>query len=1108
MRKVLLFVCFVFAIFANAQTTIYSENFAGQNGKGATGGSSVSIDLTGVSWTIDVSNASLTAATDWFRVENERFEGRDLDGSGATWFSPQLDISNYTDVSVQLAATSQGGMEASDRFISEYKLDSGPWTEFSSNGNLNDDFNSSTPMESMLNGSNLQIRVTMTNGAGSEIHSLDNVIVEGIVAGGNPAPVISNISNNPSNPTSSDVVGVAADVTDADGLSNVEIQYGFASGVYDQAPVTMILDRGDTYFGQIPVQPDGTTVFYQIVATDDTIDPMDQETTTSPEQSYSVLDPVVTNFVAVQDFDGSLPDWSINNNQGDVAAAYGRTLDGTRISNGEIIELTSFDITGLQNLELTIHNASVGGIENADRLEVYVDLDGNGYPIDADITIQEEDTSDGSFNKSWSYDAANGNIASTIAGTPATYNGDADNGYSVIKISIPNGTTSVGVRIVAETNNNNEYFYIDDITLSEQASVIDYVYDGTSWSPTAPEGVSTTDDNVIVQSGSIAFTGDVDMNNLSLLGSATLNLGVNSLNVVGDINSPAGTSLIASDASLNLAGVDAQDINVNDVTLENLILNNANGASLNGAMNLEGVLTLSNGVLNTNDNLTLKSSSGKTAIVDQVLSGSVAGDVTVEQFYSNKRAYRLLGSTVTTSTSIFENWQQNGLNPGDMNYISGYGTQITGGAVSDGFDQSGSNAVSMFTYNNASQVWEGIPNTNATNLSPGVPYRLFLRGDRSVSLFTANAPSTSTVLKTKGALANSFVDINNLSATDGAFNFIANPYQAQVNFATLMIDADTEDINETVYYAWDPTIGDNGAYVTYDFVLDMNNVSGSEVNEFLQPGQAVFVRTAEDGNNAGLTPSIRFKQSFKTSSTALNNVYRSSNNPELITIALFRDDELASGIARDGVILKFDSNITQDSGALKLQNPDENLAINHNNNSLSILNSTLPFNGDIIDLDLRGLTSSIYTLNITNEFSQLETVWVDHYLMTETVLNQGDNSIVITVDATQPATYGAGRFSLKFNDVTLAVDDSAFAKAVTLYPNPLGDTSLQIDNLTSGNSVHISVINSLGQIVKTSTQEPYNGRVELNNLGTLNSGVYFLRIEQGEDRAVKRFIKS
>ena len=175
---------------------------------------------------------------------------------------------------------------------------------------------------------------------------------------------------------------------------------------------------------------------------------------------------------------------------------------------------------------------------------------------------------------------------------------------------------------------------------------------------------------------------------------------------------------------------------------------------------------------------------------------------------------------------------------------------------------------------------------------------------------------------------------------------------------------------------------------------------------------------------------------------------------------------------------------------------------------MSILNSTLPSNGDIIDLDLRGLTSSIYTLNITNEFSQLETVWVDHYLMTETVLNQGDNSIAITVNATQPATFGAGRFSLKFNDVTLAVDDSAFAKAVTLYPNPLGDTSLQIDNLTSRNSVHISVINALGQIVKTSTQEPYNGRVELNNLGTLNSGVYFLHIEQGEDSAVKRFIKN
>jgi hypothetical protein len=866
----------------------------------------------------------------------------------------------------------------------------------------------------------------------------------------------------------------------------------------------MILDRGDTYFGQIPVQPDGTTVFYQIVATDDTIDPMDQETTTSPEQSYSVLDPVVTNFVAVQDFDGSLPDWSINNNQGDVAAAYGRTLDGTRISNGEIIELTSFDITGLQNLELTIHNASVGGIENADRLEVYVDLDGNGYPIDADITIQEEDTSDGSFNKSWSYDAANGNIASTIAGTPATYNGDTDNGYSVIKISIPNGSTSVGVRIVAETNNNNEYFYIDDITLSEQASVIDYVYDGTSWSPTAPEGVSTTVDNVIVQSGSIAFTGDVDMNNLLLLGSATLNLGVNSLNVVGDINSPAGTTLIASDASLNLAGVVAQDINVNDVTLENLILNNANGATLNGQVSLAGLLQLTNGVLTTNDNLTLKSSVGKTAVVGPVVSGSVMGDVTIEQYFSSQRAFRFLGSTVNMTNSIYDNWQQGGLIPGDPNYVVGNGTHITGGLLTDGFDQSGTNAVSMFTFtNNASpQDWENFSSinnqsTNATSLMIGEPVRLFIRGDRSVSLTaTGSQTPTETTLSSTGTLFTGTFDVTDLSLVEGGFNFIANPYQAQVDFNTLFNDTETNDIANS-YYAWDPTIGTRGAYVLYRLATNTNNVAGSEVNQFIQPGQAFFTITAEDGSSAGLAPVLKFKESYKSANTNTTNVFRNSN--ELIAISVFRNDELSSGKARDGVIISFDSNGSNQINSLdliKLANPDENLSVETLGSSLSVTERAIPVHTEIIDLKFEGLTGSNYTFDLNNTFSLLQAIFVDAYLGTETTLAYGANRISVSFDSNVPASFSPSRFSLKFENTVLSIDDSAFAKAVKAYPNPLIGTELMIDNLIAGEAVEIGFYNMLGQRVLSFKNSNSTGMETLNNLNALENGVYLIHVKQ------------
>jgi hypothetical protein len=59
MKKTFFFAFLFLGFNAFAQTTIYSESFTGQNGKGATGGNSVRIDLSAVSWSINVSNARI-----------------------------------------------------------------------------------------------------------------------------------------------------------------------------------------------------------------------------------------------------------------------------------------------------------------------------------------------------------------------------------------------------------------------------------------------------------------------------------------------------------------------------------------------------------------------------------------------------------------------------------------------------------------------------------------------------------------------------------------------------------------------------------------------------------------------------------------------------------------------------------------------------------------------------------------------------------------------------------------------------------------------------------------------------------------------------------------
>ena len=180
--------------FLSQQTTIYSENFSNQENKGVNGvnnGSPI-FDVTGINWSIDVSAASLTASTDWFKVKNGVMEARDLDGL-VYWISPDIDIALYVDVLIQLDASEQGNLEATDVYTCEFSLDGGAWTQFETNGSFSDDFTSTTAQQTLLNGAIIQIRVGMHNNAGNEYMRLDNVTVSGIALTAPASPTISSI---------------------------------------------------------------------------------------------------------------------------------------------------------------------------------------------------------------------------------------------------------------------------------------------------------------------------------------------------------------------------------------------------------------------------------------------------------------------------------------------------------------------------------------------------------------------------------------------------------------------------------------------------------------------------------------------------------------------------------------------------------------------------------------------------------------------------------------------------------------------------------------------------------------------------------------------------
>ncbi len=162
---------------------LWTENFddSALNNKGAIYNT---LDMSGVSrWSIDVSNAQLTASSDWFKVSNGKMEARDVDGS-VTWLSETINIQGKNDINLSVLAEETGNHEAADYFDLFYSVDNAPYIKVenwqgkgSSSHTLIDDFTAATITQAIPQGNSLQVKVEMSNNAGSEYIRLDEVLV-------------------------------------------------------------------------------------------------------------------------------------------------------------------------------------------------------------------------------------------------------------------------------------------------------------------------------------------------------------------------------------------------------------------------------------------------------------------------------------------------------------------------------------------------------------------------------------------------------------------------------------------------------------------------------------------------------------------------------------------------------------------------------------------------------------------------------------------------------------------------------------------------------------------------------------------------------------------
>jgi len=325
------------------------------------------------------------------------------------------------------------------------------------------------------------------------------------------------------------------------------------------------------------------------------------------------------------------------------------------------------------------------------------------------------------------------------------------------------------------------------------------------------------------------------------------------------------------------------------------------------------------------------------------------------------------------------------------------------------------NGDTTYTYTNA--TWSSSLDTT-TPLQPLTGYRTFV-----------DASSGDVTLSYRGTL---LTEDQSPTLTGGQdqFSFIANPYQSQVDFNTVINSYSTGLYNG--YWYLNPktfSIG-NEHYNYYGTNLGVSNIyAGNPLSQYLQPGQGFFVCSSTSG-----TPTLTFTEDSKNNGNAQLDIFGVSTPLNRIATGLFRN-----GKNVDGAVVVFNSNffnaIGQEDG-LKISYNGENLTFTVAGKDLCANGWSLPTATDELPLHLYNLnTNTAYTLRLdASQFvgNGLGAYIKDNFWGTQTLL-AGDSNIVAFTTTTDTATY-SNRYSIVFSPSTLPVKSIGLT-AIALQEN-------------------------------------------------------------------------
>lgn len=535
---------------------------------------------------------------------------------------------------------------------------------------------------------------------------------------------------------------------------------------------------------------------------------------------------------------------------------------------------------------------------------------------------------------------------------------------------------------------------------------------------------------------------------------------------------------------INGTAVFATEVEGNDVTIES-------GASLE----VGGILNV-HGDLNIEGNLVFLSDANEDGELG-IMVGSITGDASIQRYMQDKRSYRMVSSSVTTTTAIRDNWQEAG-----NNTIAGFGTHITGSTTgANGFDATLTGNPSMFTVDVSNQQFVAIDNTNVNTLSVGNPYLLFVRGDRMIDL-SSNTAHSETTLRAEGTLYQGNASQEFPMAVAGNFVMVGNPYQSAVDMQSVL--SNSTNVVDEHYYMYDPSLGTLGSYVTVDFVTGPSD-DDSDANQYLQPGQGAQVKASGTG------ATVLFTEADKAPGNHTSTNVMAIDN--MLSTQLYTSENFSTGgPSHDAFKMYFDtdfSNALTSSDAVKPMNFYENLGIDHDGTYLSIEYREMPVNGEVFQLYSNGYSVTDYTIKmILNGLEEHMLYLVDYHTGASILLEQGDSvTYDFTVDSSDPMSIASDRFAIRVEE-RLGVENVNSLLGLSLYPNPINsDTFYIYAPRLDGENVAINVSDVGGREIFTANLICVNNKIAVTLNDSLSSGMYMVTLKYDGQQSTLRLIK-